>query len=84
MSDRTGLSRGDRNPNSQLAGSEGCCRRRNAIVGIDLASDNQAVVVTDHNSRVLARRRVTARAWELGELLVGLGRIAYQSVDPVA
>ena len=41
----------------------------NAIVGIDLADDKQAAVVTDHDSRVLARRRVTARAWELGELL---------------
>ena len=29
----------------------------------------QAAVVTDHDSRVLARRRVRARAWELGELL---------------
>jgi transposase len=38
-------------------------------VGIDLADDKQAAVVTDHDSRVLARRRVTARAWELGELL---------------
>jgi hypothetical protein len=41
----------------------------NAIVGIDLADDKQAAVVTDHDSRVLARRRVSARAWELGELL---------------
>ena len=40
-----------------------------AIVGIDLAADKQAAVVTDHDSRVLARRRVKARAWELGELL---------------
>jgi transposase len=40
-----------------------------AIVGIDLADTKQAVVVTDHDSRVIARRRVTARAWELGELL---------------
>jgi len=42
---------------------------QNAIVGIDLADSKQAVVVTDHDSRVIARRRVTARAWELGELL---------------
>ena len=38
-------------------------------MGIDLADDNQAAVVTDHDSRVIARRRVSARAWELGELL---------------
>jgi transposase len=41
----------------------------NAIVGIDLAAGKQAAVVTGHDSRVLARRRVPARAWELGELL---------------
>jgi transposase len=38
-------------------------------VGIDLADSKQAAVVTDHDSRVIARRRLTARAWELGELL---------------
>src|SRR5260370_22379919 len=41
----------------------------NAIVGIDLADDKQGAVVTDHDWRVIARRRVTARAWELGGLL---------------
>ena len=41
----------------------------NAIVGIDLADDRQAAVVTDHDSGVVARGRVSARAWELGELL---------------
>ena len=40
-----------------------------AIVGIDLADVKQAAVVTDHDSRVIARRQVTARAWELGGLL---------------
>ena len=53
-------------------GFVGCCRPDHAIVGIDLADDKQAVVVTDHDSRVIARRRVTARAWELGEP-AGLG-----------
>jgi hypothetical protein len=42
---------------------------QNAIVGIDLADRKQAVVVADHDSRVLARRTVSARTWELGELL---------------
>jgi len=41
----------------------------NAIVGIDLADNNQAAVVTDHDSRVLARRRLSCRPWELGGLL---------------
>ena len=69
MSDRTGLSRGDRNRNSRLARMRRLLPAENAIVGIDLAGDKQAAVVTDHDSRVIARRRVTARAWELGELL---------------
>jgi transposase len=69
MSDRSGLSRGDRNRNARLAR---LCRRlpaENAIVGIDLADDKQAAVVTDHDSRVIARRQVTARAQVLGGLL---------------
>ena len=69
MSDRTGLSRGDRNRNSRLARMRQLLPPENAIVGIDLADSKQAAVVTDHDSRVIARRRVTARAWELGELL---------------
>jgi transposase len=69
MSDRTGLSRGDRNRNARLARLRVLLPPENAIVGIDLADDKQAAVVTDHDSRVIARRRVMARAWELGELL---------------
>jgi transposase len=69
MSDRSGLSQGDRNRNARLARLRRLLPAGNAIAGIDLADDKQAAVVTDHDSRVLARRRVTARAWELGELL---------------
>src|SRR5512142_3235378 len=68
MSDRSGLSRRDRNRNARLARLQ-LLPPENAIVGIDLADDKQAAVVTDHDSRVIARRRVRARAWELGELL---------------
>jgi hypothetical protein len=63
------LSRGDRNRNARLARLRVLLPPGNAIVGIDLADKKQAAVVTDHDSRVLARRRVSARAWELGELL---------------
>jgi transposase len=35
---------------------------QNAIVGIDLADCKQAAVVADNDSRVIARRRVSARA----------------------
>jgi transposase len=69
VNDRTGLSRGDRNRNARLARLRRLLPAGNAVVGIDLADDKQAAVVTDHDSRVLARRRVTARAWELGGLL---------------
>lgn len=69
MSDRGGLSRGDRNRNARLARLRQLLPPEYAIVGIGLADDKQAAVVTDHDSRVLARRRVNARAWELGDLL---------------
>jgi len=69
MSDRSALSRGDRNRNARLARLRQLLPPQNAIVGIDLADDKQAAVVTDHDSRVIARRRVIARAWELGGLL---------------
>jgi transposase len=41
----------------------------NAIVGIDLADKKQMVVVTDHDSRVIARRTFRCRAWDLGAAL---------------
>ncbi|MFC5142017.1 IS110 family transposase [Actinomycetospora rhizophila] len=41
----------------------------NAVLGIDLADRKQAAALTDHDSRVLARRRVVYRAWQLGPLL---------------
>lgn len=69
MGNGSGLSRGDRNRNARLARLRELVPHGNAIVGIDLADDKQAEVVTDHDSRVIARRRVSARAWELGELL---------------
>jgi transposase len=69
VSKGSGLSRGDRNRNARLARLRELVPLSNAIVGIDLTDDTQAVVVTDHDSRVIARRRVSARAWELGEVL---------------
>jgi transposase len=69
VNDRSELSRGDRNRNHKLAWLRVLVPVTNAIVGIDLANEKQAAVVTDHDSRVLARRRLSCRAWELGELL---------------
>lgn len=49
----------------------------NVIAGIDLAGRKQMVVVTDHESWVLARRTFGRRAWELGAALDGAaGRAA--------
>jgi hypothetical protein len=41
----------------------------NAIAGIDLAGKKQMVVVTDHDSKVIARRIFRCRAWDLGAAL---------------
>ena len=68
-SNASGLSRGDRRRNERLAGLRSIVSPNRAIVAIDLGDDKQAVVVTDHDSRVLARRRVRARAWQLGSTL---------------
>jgi transposase len=65
----SGLSRGDKRRNDKLVRSRELVPADNAIVGIDLADEKQVVVLTDHDSRVLARRRVKAKAWELGPVL---------------
>src|SRR3954453_9902870 len=66
MVNANGVSRGDRNRNARLARWRELVPVTNAIVGIDLADRNQMVVVTDHDSRVLARRTFRCRAWDLG------------------
>jgi transposase len=73
MSNGTGVSRGDRNRNARLARLRRLVPASNAIVGIDLADAKQMVVVTDHDSKVLARK--TFRCRGLGSRRgVGLGR----------
>jgi transposase len=56
MGNGSGVSRGDRNRNARLARLRGMVPVENAIVGIDLADQKQMVVVTDHDSKVLARK----------------------------
>lgn len=65
----SGLSRGDKRRNAKLARLRELVPVDKAIMAIDLADEKQAVVVTDHDSRVLARRRVKAKAWLLGPVL---------------
>jgi transposase len=66
MVNGSGVSRGDRNRNARLVRLRALVPTENAIVGIDLADKKQMVVVTDHDSRVLARRTLRCRAWDLG------------------
>ena len=70
------LSRGDKRRNAKLAGLRGLVRVDHAIVGIDLADKKQAVVVCDHDSQVLARKTVKARAWDMGAALDWADHIA--------
>jgi transposase len=65
----SGVSRGDRNRNARLARLRVLVPVENAIAGIDLADNKQMVVVTDHDSKVLARKTFRCRAWDLGAAL---------------
>ncbi len=69
MSNRSGVSRGDRNRNERLARLREAVPLTNTIVGIDLSDRKQMVVVCDHDSRVLARRTFRCKAWDLGAAL---------------
>ena len=69
MNHGNGVSRGDRNRNARLARLRTQVPFDHAIVGIDLAEKLQMVVVTDHDSKVLARRRFRCKAWDLGTAL---------------
>jgi hypothetical protein len=66
MSNGSGVSRGDRNRNARLSKLRGAVPGSSAIVGIDLADRKQVLVVTDHDSKVLARRTVRCTVWDLG------------------
>ena len=69
MGNGSGVSRGDRNRNARLGRLRVLVPVTNAIAGIDLADKKQMVVVTDHDSRVIARRTFRCRAWDLGAAL---------------
>ncbi len=69
MTNGSGVSRGDRNRNARLSRLRELVPVTNAIIGIDLADRKQMVVVTDHDSKVLARRTFRCRAWDLGTAL---------------
>ncbi len=76
MNNANGVSRGDRNRNARLVRLRQAVPTCNAIVGIDLADTKQMVVVTDHDSKVLARRTFRCKAWDLGRALDWAGERA--------
>jgi transposase len=76
MSNGSGVSRGDRNRNARLSRLRALVPVSNAIVGIDLADEKHMVVVTDHDSKVLARKTFRCHAWDLGVALDWAGKQA--------
>src|SRR5215813_13291270 len=69
MGNSNGVSRGVRNRNARLERLRALMPVTNAIAGIDLAGTKQMVVMTDHDSKVIARRTFQCRAWDLGAAL---------------
>jgi transposase len=67
MSNGSRLSRGDRRRNDRLARLRAVVTRETAVLAFDLAADKQVCALTDQDSRVLARRTVKVKAWQLRE-----------------
>jgi transposase len=65
----SGLTRGDRNRNRKIAAVREVVRRDRAVLAVDLGEDKQAAALVDHEGRVLARKVVKAKAYQLGGLL---------------
>ena len=61
------LSRGDRGRNDRLVRLRAVVTRQTAVLAFDLAADKQVCALAGQDSRVLARRTVTAKAWQLAE-----------------
>ena len=69
MSKGSGTTRGDRRRNARRERLRGLLPRDGAVIGIDLAEDKQALVLIDHDVRVLARKTVKVKVFRLGEAL---------------
>src|SRR3954454_2766764 len=71
------LSRGDRRRNEKLARLRAVVTPETAVLAFDLAADKQVCALSDQDSRVVARRTVKAKAWQLREAVEwGLARAA--------
>lgn len=66
---RSELTRGDRRRNERLTRLRAIVRPDLAIVGIDLASAKQAVVVADHESITLAKKMFAGSPWVIDDVL---------------
>jgi len=83
-SSRHRLSRGDRRRNEKLATLRGIITRDTAVLAFDLAADKQVCALTDPDSRVLTRRTVRVKAWQLGEAVAwGLTQARQAGFDSV-
>ncbi len=69
MAQGSGLTRGDRNRNGRIAALRAVVRRDRPVLAVDLGEDKQVAALVDHEGRVLARKTVKAKAYQLGELL---------------
>ena len=69
MAQGSGLTRGDRNRNQRIAALRTVIRRDRPVLAVDLGEDKQVAALVDHEGRVLARKTVKAKAYQLGELL---------------
>jgi transposase len=65
----SGLTRGDRRRNARKAGLRALVPAVNAVAGLDLGENRQAVAVVDHDGRVLARRSPAVGVHGLGGYL---------------
>ncbi|MDP1806621.1 MAG: IS110 family transposase, partial [Acidimicrobiales bacterium] len=69
------MSRGDRRRNEKLARLRAVITRESAVLAFDLAADKQVCALTDPDSKVLARRTVRCKAWQLSDAVKwGLAR----------
>ena len=69
MAQGSGLTRGDKNRNRRVEALRGVVRRDRAVLAVDLGEDKQVAALVDHEGRVLARKVVKAKAYQLGSLL---------------
>jgi hypothetical protein len=63
------LSRGDHPRNEKLTRLRAVITRESAVLAFDLAADKQVCALCDQDSVVLARRTLSAKAWQLSEAI---------------